>query len=913
MMLSPDLAEIAQARRFVGDVATEAGFAEARVFDITLVCSEAAANAIEHAPFKGQVEVKTLLYRDRLEVQIAGPGEFQTPDQLKERSHRGLGLPLMAKLSDHLALYSGPRGGTMVSLTFYLPGAKPLGNDQSLPPSVRELIESNELVSGITENAPVGMYVLGPDLRFRWANTAFRGFLDDAHHFADLTGRDYAEVVPGSEEAGLLDILRTVSQQGRPNVTEEFEFAGFQRGVTYWRWDAVPLTSQKEEAPYDVLAVISDVTEPVRQRARVEALAREVDHERCRLKTVLQTSPAAIVMVDSDGRLTYVNKRATELYGFDATGLDLPSHRARVRVLTPDGGSIPVEDRPMTQSLKYGRSIRNVEMKLEVEDGICVPVLVSTAPLLGPEGEILGAVAVFDDITERKRAEEAIREREERYRIVADFTYDWEHWRDPDGRFIYMSPSAERVTGYDRNEFVDDPDLFLRIIHPEDRERVRAHFTGPEPCVGIEYRLSARNGQERWIEHMCEVVTDSDGRVLGRRGSDRDITERKRAEERLRQEEQRASAGAYARSLIEAALDPLVTIGTDGKITDVNEATITITGRAREELVGTDFSDYFTDAEAARRGYQEVFKTGAVRDYPLTILHRDGRLTDVLYNASLFRDHEGNALGVFAAARDVSNLKELELQRDIAGKLQEALLDIPQKAAGVEFGHLYRSATEQAKVGGDFYDVFEAKEGRIALLMGDVSGHGLEAARIATLVKDVVHAFAHQFRRPQLVLRETNRLLVDKKPQGFVTAFLGFLDPGTGSLIYSSAGHPPPLILSKGRVSQLTSGSVPLGVFADARYRDVEVGIPKQARLLLYTDGLTEARRDDEFFGESRLAEALVRGRATPIEELPSVLLKEVLAFSGSGLRDDVALLAVHYDGTPPSTSRTRPSLRRSS
>ena len=144
----------------------------------------------------------------------------------------------------------------------------------SLPPSVRELIEGNELVSGLTENAPVGMYVLGPDLRFRWANTVFRGFLDDAYRSADLTGRDYAEVVAGAEEAGLLDILRTISQGGSPHVAEEFEFAGFERGVTYWRWDAVPLKSQKHEAPYDVLAVISDVTEQVRQRAQVEALAR---------------------------------------------------------------------------------------------------------------------------------------------------------------------------------------------------------------------------------------------------------------------------------------------------------------------------------------------------------------------------------------------------------------------------------------------------------------------------------------------------------------------------------------------------------------------------------------------------------------------------------------------------------------
>ena len=162
----------------------------------------------------------------------------------------------------------------------------------------------------------------------------------------------------------------------------------------------------------------------------------------------------------------------------------------------------------------------------------------------------------------------------------------------------------------------------------------------------------------------------------------------------------------------------------------------------------------------------------------------------------------------------------LEEQSSLFRRLQEALLDIPQELSGGDVRPSLPSATQQAQVGGDFYDVFEAKTGRIGLLIGDVSGHGLEAARIATLVKDTVHAFAHQFRRPHLVLRETNRLLVEKNLPGFVTAFLGFLDPENGIFTYSSAGHPPPLLAADGRVVPLESIGLPLGVFADARYRD---------------------------------------------------------------------------------------------
>jgi PAS domain S-box-containing protein len=116
----------------------------------------------------------------------------------------------------------------------------------------------------------------------------------------------------------------------------------------------------------------------------------------------------------------------------------------------------------------------------------------------------------------------------------------------------------------------------------------------------------------------------------------------------------------YNRSLIEVSLDPLVTIGPDGKITDVNAATEQVTGCSRRELIGADFSDYFTEPERARAGYQQVFRDGAVQNYALEIRHRDGHITPVLYNASVFLDTQGEVAGVFAAARDVTEQKRAE-------------------------------------------------------------------------------------------------------------------------------------------------------------------------------------------------------------------------------------------------------------
>src|SRR5580698_794376 len=110
----------------------------------------------------------------------------------------------------------------------------------------------------------------------------------------------------------------------------------------------------------------------------------------------------------------------------------------------------------------------------------------------------------------------------------------------------------------------------------------------------------------------------------------------------------------YARSLIEASLDPLVTINTEGKITDMNEALADITGISREKLTGTDFFEYFTEPQKAREVYQEVFAKGSVTDSPLTLRHKNGRLIDVLFNGSVYKDNTGSVLGVVIVARDIT-------------------------------------------------------------------------------------------------------------------------------------------------------------------------------------------------------------------------------------------------------------------
>jgi PAS domain S-box-containing protein len=135
-----------------------------------------------------------------------------------------------------------------------------------------------------------------------------------------------------------------------------------------------------------------------------------------------------------------------------------------------------------------------------------------------------------------KQDDEALKKSEEHYKAIADFAYDWVFWQNAEMQFEYVSPSCERISGYSADEFIADPDLFIRIVNPEEREMVAAHMadagTGREP-VSLQFRINPRNGEEKWIFHVCQPVFRADGAYLGRRATNRDITEQKSLERRV--------------------------------------------------------------------------------------------------------------------------------------------------------------------------------------------------------------------------------------------------------------------------------------------------------------------------------------------------------------------------------------------
>lgn len=244
----------------------------------------------------------------------------------------------------------------------------------------------------------------------------------------------------------------------------------------------------------------------------------------------------------------------------------------------------------------------------------------------------------------------------------------------------------------------------------------------------------------------------------------------------------------------------------------------------------------------------------------------------------------------------IANGRLYEAERDIADRLQEALLTMPVDIPGIEFAHRYHSATEATRVGGDFYDLFELSHNRIGITIGDVAGKGLDAAVLTSLAKNTIRAHAtERGKTPADVLSLTNEVIFRGTPtDAFVTLFFGVLDSQEGRLVYSNAGHPPPVVLRDlGPVAELMTTGPPLGALTQSVYRQSEVSLNPGDRLFLYTDGVTEARRNGDFYGTERMFASMTSVKDATVQGVIEQIMGDVLAFTGNNLRDDVALLAV--------------------
>lgn len=242
--------------------------------------------------------------------------------------------------------------------------------------------------------------------------------------------------------------------------------------------------------------------------------------------------------------------------------------------------------------------------------------------------------------------------------------------------------------------------------------------------------------------------------------------------------------------------------------------------------------------------------------------------------------------------------------RRISQALQSGMRNELQHVEGIDAQGVYSSATASAFVGGDFYDLISLPGRRACVIMGDVSGKGVEAASVSAAVKTALGAYAWEGLAPARMVRSLNEFLLGfSRIETFATLFVGIIDLASSTITYCSAGHPPALLVRAGgqEMTLLDVQSGVVGAFHDIAYRDGSIGIGEGDVLLLYTDGTTEARDPSgAFFGEQGLRDMVMRESdpQKPYEGFLSRLLGTVEEFTGHKLEDDVAMVSLRFEGT---------------
>ncbi|MEW6676371.1 MAG: PAS domain S-box protein [Pseudomonadota bacterium] len=267
-----------------------------------------------------------------------------------------------------------------------------------------------------------------------------------------------------------------------------------------------------------------------------QQLLDELTRSQQNLSATLDSIGDAVIVTDAQGCITRMNAVAEALTAWsleDAHGRPIEM----IMMLVDNRGS-PLVPMPVRQVLESGQVMHLANhTKLVRRDGSEVHIADSAAPIRGRDGAISGVIMVCRDVNQEYALRESLREREAIYRLMTEQTTSFDYWQDPEGHYRYISPTCEQITGYSAEAFASEPDFIARIAHPDDQALLHRH--GEEtrhpglPQHSMEFRIINRQGQVRWLHHLCQDVFADDGTWLGRRSSNLDITDHKADQEAL--------------------------------------------------------------------------------------------------------------------------------------------------------------------------------------------------------------------------------------------------------------------------------------------------------------------------------------------------------------------------------------------
>ncbi len=392
------------------------------------------------------------------------------------------------------------------------------------------------------------------------------------------------------------------------------------------------------------------------------------------LTLLMESTDEGIYGIDRCGRCTFANRSAAQMLGYRPDELLGEKMHRLIHHTRADGSPYPEEQCPIYRAFGENRGVRVDSEVLWRRDGIPIPVEYSSYPIV-KDGAADGAIVTFVDITERRRTQQKLRESEERFRLLAENAKDiiYRYRLKPTPGFEYVSPSATALTGYTPEEHYADPDLGLKLIHPDDRHVLEAFLRSPESAgKALTLRWISKEGRVLWTEQQINLFYDAQGELEALEGIGRDITERKEAEGALRRSEERF------RSLVQNASDVIVILESDGTIRYASPALGRVLGLEAEDVVGENAAAFVdpVDRTKAMRIFAEAKGVpGTKPPVEFRLRHRVGAWRHLEVNRTNLLEDPAVG-GLVFNLRDVTDRKVAEEQlrrrafHDLLGGLQ---------------------------------------------------------------------------------------------------------------------------------------------------------------------------------------------------------------------------------------------------
>ncbi len=388
------------------------------------------------------------------------------------------------------------------------------------------------------------------------------------------------------------------------------------------------------------LLISKDISEDIR-------LAEQLEATQFYTRSLIESNIDALMTTDVVGNITDVNQQMAALTG--ASREQLIGSPFKDYFTDP-----PLAEEGIRRVLREGK-VTNYELTVLSRDGNTTVVSYNASTFRDANGRLQGVFAAARDITEQKKLEQRLRDAQAYNRGLIESSVDGLITVDPSGVISDVNEQMCRMSGYARTELIGAP--FADYFTDPDQAAAGVRETFQQGVV-TDYvlTLARRASAPLLVSFNASVFRDPSGAERGIFASARDITEQARLQAQLAEER------AYNRGLIEASLDGLITVNPELCITDVNETMCRMTGYARQELIGSPFSRYFTDPAHADDGVRLTLAEGAATNYQLTLCAKNGRESLISFNAAVFRDSRGKVRGIFASARDITEEARLQAQ-----------------------------------------------------------------------------------------------------------------------------------------------------------------------------------------------------------------------------------------------------------